>query len=104
MTLDEMYDFLDVYVPAVLEEIRKAEEFITPLEARFTCTKELVNLDTDLEIIQARLNRLIQAMLGKGQPELLKEAGALRRYLREIQRKQDEIHALASTLEDANGD
>lgn len=73
MTLDEMYDFLDGYVPAVWEEIRKAEEFVAPLEARFTCTKSLVNLDTYLEIIQARLNRLIQAMLGKGEPELLKE-------------------------------
>lgn len=104
MTLDELYDFLDEYVPTVREEIKKAEEFVAPLENKFTCTKELVNLDTDLEILQARLNRLIQALLGKGQPELLKQAGALRRHLREVQRKQGEIHALASTIEGANGD
>ena len=104
MTLDELYDFLDEYVPTVREEIKKAEEFVAPLEAKYTCTKELVNLDTDLEILQARLNRLIQAMLGKGQPDLLKEAGAIRRHLREVQRKHDEIHAMASTVENANGD
>lgn len=104
MTLDELYDFLDGYVPTVREEIKKAEEFVAPLEARFTCTRELVNLDTDLEIVQARLHRLIQAMLGRGEPDLLKQAGALRRHLREVQKKQAEVHALASTLEGANGD
>ena len=104
MTLDELYDFLDGYVPTVREEIKKAEEFVSPLEARFTCTRELVNLDTDLEIIQARLHRLIMALLGKGEPEALKRAITLRQHLAKVKTKQDEIHALASTLEGANGD
>lgn len=104
MTLDELYDFLDGYVPTVREEIKKAEEFVAPLEAKFTCTRELVNLDTDLEIIQARLHRLIMALLGKGEPEALKRAITLRQHLAKVKTKQDEIHALASTLEGANGD
>lgn len=104
MTLDELYDFLDGYVPTVREEIKKAEEFVAPLEAKFTCTRELVNLDTDLEIVQARLHRLIQALLGKGEPDLLKQVCALRKHLREVQKKQAEVHALASTIENANGD
>lgn len=104
MTLDELYDFLDEYVPTVREEIRKAEEFVAPLEARFACTRELANLDTDLEIMQARLHRLIQALLGKGEQDLLKQVCALRKHLREVQRKHGKIHAMASTIENANGD
>lgn len=104
MTLDELYDFLDGYVPTVREEIRKAEEFVAPLEDKFACNKELVNLDMDLKIVQTRIYRLIQALLGKGEPDLLKQVCALRKHLREVQKKQSEIHALASTIEGANGD